>query len=150
MSYFLDSSALGKIYHREQGSDWLRALYQQDTPLIVSELAKIECISMSARRVREGTLQPSAFEAIASTLHADLEDRYQVLSFTASVISVASILLGTVGLNQPLRSLDAIQLAFFKEIDRPGITFVCADKRLLEAARSLGFPSVDANVAQTR
>lgn len=139
MSYFLDSSAVGKIYHQETGSEWVRSLYRGDALLYVSELALVECMSMSARRVREGHITAKAMEAITGTLQADFELRFTALPFSSDILAKTTDLLKTAGLTTPLRSLDALQLAFFQYIESPDTTFVSADMRLLDTALGLGF-----------
>jgi predicted nucleic acid-binding protein len=52
-SYYLDTSALVKIYHREIGTETMLRLYRGSDTLFISELAKIELLSTVYRKYRE-------------------------------------------------------------------------------------------------
>jgi hypothetical protein len=58
--YFLDSSALAKLYQPEAGSDRVEAIFRQpQRRLIISRLTAVEMHSVFAGRVRMGTLNPT-------------------------------------------------------------------------------------------
>lgn len=55
--YFLDTSALAKLYHREPGSDYVeRILAQPGSRGIISRLSLVELESVLAIKVRTGIL----------------------------------------------------------------------------------------------
>lgn len=62
--YFLDTSALVKIYHREEGSDYCLELYSNHSHLIISELARVELHSAIYRKQREKQLNAKALKVV--------------------------------------------------------------------------------------
>ena len=59
--YFLDTSALVKIYHREAGSDYCLGLYADEAPLIITELARVELRSAIFRKQRETEMRAEKY-----------------------------------------------------------------------------------------
>lgn len=53
MNYYIDTSSLMKLYHKEDGTQNIINLYNSDSNIIISELAKIEFISTIHRKYRE-------------------------------------------------------------------------------------------------
>ena len=45
MTYYLDTSALVKIYHTEPGSATVQSIYRGTDEILISELGKIEYLS---------------------------------------------------------------------------------------------------------
>ena len=55
--FFLDSSALIKLYHNEPGTERVDHLFAAtDTTLVISELTAVEMYSALARKVRTGEI----------------------------------------------------------------------------------------------
>ena len=52
MNYFIDTSSLIKIYHKEEGSQKVIDLYKSEANINISELAAIEFISAIYREFR--------------------------------------------------------------------------------------------------
>ena len=75
--YFFDTSALVKIYHREEGSDYCLARYVDQSPLIISELARVELHSAIFRKQREKELSAKALKAVLQRFECDCEERYE-------------------------------------------------------------------------
>ena len=60
--YFLDTSALVKRYHWEQGSEGVDALFAEpDRHLIISDLSIIELGSALTKKVREREITPEKY-----------------------------------------------------------------------------------------
>lgn len=133
MSYFLDTSALVKIYHEEAGSEPMHRLYRGKDAIYLSDLARIEFRSMLMRKHREGALSEKALHSVLERFDADVSERYHTIGFTSLVVEETQQLLETLGRTYPLRSLDAIQYAFYKICCEEDTFFVSADKRLLDA-----------------
>ena len=140
MSVFLDTSALAKIYHREAGTSYMHHLYHAQEVIYLSDLARVEFRAMLLRRYREGGLSDEALQAVLARFAIDLSDRYQTIGFTAFVVEEALRLLDTLGRTTALRSLDAIQFAFYTTFCEEDVSFITADRRLLDAVASAGFP----------
>lgn len=141
--YYLDASALVKRYVDETGSDWLRAVVDptQSPLLFTSRLTIVEVISAFARRVREGSLTLGEFAALRDAFRSDCLSEYQIMPPTVAVIDLACTLLE----RHSLRAYDATHLAtalsaqqFLRQRSLPGLTFLCADDRLNNAATAEG------------
>ncbi len=65
-SYFFDTSALVKLYHKEEGTDTLDNLLSSQNPVIVvSDIAIIEMVSALLKKARMQLLDKTAcLEAI--------------------------------------------------------------------------------------
>ena len=77
--YFLDTSALVKIYHREDGSDFCLELYTNNSHIFISELARVELHSAVYRKQREKQLNAKALNAVRKMFELDCEGRYEVM-----------------------------------------------------------------------
>ncbi len=142
-SYYLDTSALGKRYVEETGSDWMRTLTAPgaDNALLTARITMVEMYSVLARRKREGSApaEACAVAAQAFTTHSVAE--YQFVELDLSIVDRARDLLD----RHPLKAYDSIQLASALAanqalIDRKlsPLIFVSADDRLLKVATAEG------------
>ena len=141
-AYFLDTSALVKLYHQELGSDLVEAWAA--TPSIrlwVSDLARIELHSVFSRKVREGELAQAALQRVLECFHEDILHRFQLVPLTPGLIERAIGFLIEHGQTHPLRTLDALQMASALVVESPVLIFVTADKRLVATASQV-FPRV--------
>lgn len=134
-AYFLDTSALVKLYHEERGSKEVERLAADLTvPLVVSEIARVEFHSAFARKVREGHLTDAAFQEVLACFREDLDHRYQVVPVGAATFETAIGLLIEHGTTAPLRTLDALQIASAKAVETSELTFVTADTKVVTVA----------------
>lgn len=134
--YYLDTSALVKLYHQEAGTDQVEALFTQaDNSLIISELAAVELYSTVARKLRTGEITEEAFEEVCNNFDDDCNRRFVVTPLSATVSQKAKELLRKHGKVKALRSLDALHLGACSIAQADGsMIFVCSDNRLLEIA----------------
>jgi len=128
---YLDSSALVKLVLTEPESSVLAGVVRTGPGMISSALARIEVIR--AVRGKGPVEEKSARLLMASVDSVDITDQ---------IINEA----GRIGRLQ-LRSLDAIHLATALELRSALTGFVAYDRRLLDAAATLGLrpmsPSLD-------
>jgi len=143
MSFFLDTSALAKIYHDEKGTDIMHALYHGQEVIYLSALTQVEFRSMVLRLHREQLLRDKALEAVLARFLCDLRQRYQVLPFSMNIIHESERLLDAIGRTATIRTLDTLQLAFYSAFREKDTIFVCADHRLLDAAEKQHFPTMN-------
>jgi uncharacterized protein len=136
--YYLETSALVKLYVREPGTDRLLQLASAglENRLVVLAVSAIEVRSAIRRRERAGDLDSK----IAALLLNHLEQHLQAV-FVRQVLSDPLLDCAAEMIDRyALRAYDAIQLAgcvLLKVTSGSDIpTFVCADRQLLEAARS--------------
>ena len=138
--YFLDSSALAKLFVAELGSAQLVDLIKPllTAQVVISTLAIVEVHSAIRRRERAGQLSSQhAAEALVMLPAEAAAMTEQPIS--TQVIETARQVLD----RHPLRSLDAIQLASGlvarASNNTSNIVFVASDRVLLSAARAEGF-----------
>jgi predicted nucleic acid-binding protein len=136
--YFLESSALAKLFVQELGSERLIALVEplENAQKLISALAPVEVRSAIRRRMRAGDLSRANAEEALSLL--SVESAVMVEQpVNALVIEAARQMTD----RHALRSLDAIQLAVVSGVT--DVVFVALDRALLSAAESEGFPIWD-------
>jgi predicted nucleic acid-binding protein len=140
---------LVKHYITEVGSDWVRALLVDQTPTVfTSLLTVIEGVCTFARRQREGMLSPEDHHQLLTVFDYDFTYRYNILDVEPVVIDAARRMAN----RHPLRAYDAVQLATawllnqdLLKTDRPPLTFICADDRLITVAQAEGLQTDNPN-----
>ncbi|HEY5047200.1 MAG TPA: type II toxin-antitoxin system VapC family toxin [Rhizomicrobium sp.] len=135
--YFLDTSALVKLYVQEPGTERLLHLVGNSSTdrFAVLSLSVVEARSAIRRRQRAGDIDPDAADLILDALQKHMESRFIRQAVNDSLIDGALELID----RYALRAYDAVQLAaclVLRAINPQGTTFVCSDRKLLEAARS--------------
>lgn len=143
MTYYFDTSALVKLYHREPGTDATREIYSAGGTIQISELARIEFLTTAMRKLREGALDEHAYQAVLSRFRHDLRARFEVLHFASMVLDETERILDVHGRRHPLRTLDAIQVAFYHVYSEDDTLFVCADQRLTAVIEHEGRPAMN-------
>ncbi len=143
--YYLETSALVKLYVYEAGTDRLLGLSAGDARhrFAILSLSQVEFRSAIRGRQRRGEIPGDAADELIESFRRHVEGRFLIQPVSESLLDVASALIDS----YPLRAYDAAQLAGYlvlrsvSGIDEP--TFVCADKVLLAAARNEGCPILD-------
>jgi hypothetical protein len=134
---FWDASAIVPLLVDEEITKTAEKLYREDPHLCVSWTTLLECTSAVVRREREDLLDPASVELALGRLRA-LAERWEEVLPTDDLRTDALRLLRV----HPLRVADSFQLAsaFALGRGRPGrFPFVCADRRLSDAAAREGF-----------
>jgi predicted nucleic acid-binding protein len=137
--FYLDTSALVKLYVREPGTEALLRLAsrQHGHRFTTLSTAEVEFRSAIRRRERAGDLERNLADQLIRRFENHLETRILRQPLNESVLETASALIDT----YPLRAYDAVQLAGCLMLraaagrDQP--VFVCADVDLLETANRL-------------
>ena len=146
-SYFLDSSALAKLYHAEVGSAVVEELVlSSGAAILISRLSAVEVQSAFAGKVRAGGI--SAGDA-AGLRRRFLEDNanglLRVVALTSDHYEEAAELIDRYGASDGLRTLDSLQLAVALSLHRGGAIekLVAADRVLCKVAAIKGMPVTD-------
>lgn len=137
--YYLETSALVKLYVREAGTDRLVRLV--DSPethqFALLSLAQVELRSAVRRRERAGDLDGRAVTKLLERFDLHLGTIFVRQGMSDSVLDMACAVLD----RHPLRGYDALQLAgclILKSAAPSDPVFVCADHQLLQAAEAEG------------
>lgn len=117
--------------------------------LQISELARLEFIATTMRKLREGNLDEKAQQALFERFEDDVQRRYDLLFFSSLVSQEATRILAVSGRIAPIRTLDAIQLAFYNVCCEENTVFVCADHRLLTVAEKAGRATLNPLASRT-
>ena len=150
MKYFFDSSAIVKRYITEIGSAWVKTMVksQPKKNLYLSLVTGAEATAAFAKRHRSGDISTADYNTTRRVFQNHFKRRYTLLKVTKYVIQRAMDLIHA----HPLRGFDAIQLATalvleddLKRSGLPGITFVCADNNLCNAAKAEGLTTDNPN-----
>ena len=148
MRYF-DTSALVKQYLHEAGSTTVLELLKTGDKVYTASLTYAETHAAFSRRTREGRLTRETTRRLALRFDRDWES-YDIVIMSDDVLSLARQML----YRHPLRSADAIHLASALLLARTtptdGWAFICADRRLCDAAEAEGFESIYAGSDSVR
>ena len=138
---FLDTSALVKYYHPEDGTQEVtRIIAEPDSRHAISRLSLVETVSAFAVKVRTGDIDEQGFEALRRRFYYDIGQRlFRIMPVTTSRYQEATQLLEK-HFQIRLRTLDALQLSVALALSRQDIIEHCvyADRRLSETAREEG------------
>ena len=143
-SYYLDTSALVKLYVQEPGTDRMRGLITDGEAhqLAVLASSKAEFHSGVRRRERSGDLYTQDAHNVLYAFDRHLETLFHRQEVSIPVIDLATLLVA----RHPLRAYDAMQLAGFI-VYRTGVNsptvFTCSDRALLRAADAEGLVCFD-------
>ena len=146
--YFLDTSALAKLYHSETGSEYLdRLIEQPGSRSVISNLTIVELESVLAIKTRTGELDQRSLEIARRRFRADLASRRILVAppVNEGHFQSARKLLVRFGVVEGLRTLDALQLAVALDLRRTGhiAVLVAADQRLCRVAPLAGCSAVN-------
>ena len=148
--YFLDTSAYAKLYHQENGSEYVEQLLgRPGAVVIVSRLSLVEIESVIAIKVRTGELDAIGQELFRRRFRADIS---QGRIRTGPPINErhyqrARGLLVRYGASMALRTLDAVQLATALDLLEAGVisVMVAADQRFCRIAEACGCSTINPN-----
>jgi len=139
---YLDTSALVKRFVAEAGSDRVGRLIVEEASVATAKIAYPEIYSSLTRKWREKDLSKSDYELACRQFELDWE-AYIRVDLHDEILSISRDLIQ----RYPLRGFDAVHLAsavyLEKALGEP-VSFVAADKRLLEAAHQESLLTVDA------
>lgn len=140
MRYY-DTSALVKQYLQEAGSKLVLELLKSGEKVYTASLTYAETHAAFSRRTREGRLTRETTKRLALRFDKDWES-YDIVVLSENVFRLARQML----YRHPLRSAEAIHLAsallLARTSPRSSWSFVCADGRLCDAAKSEGFQPI--------
>jgi len=148
--YYLDTSALVKLYVREAGTDRLLRLTRPELNhrFALLAIAPVEFRSAIRRRERAGDIEEPVAAEIVNRFTQHVETMFIQQALNEAVLDTASRLID----RYPLRAYDAVQLAgclVLKVVSgKQCPIFVCSDRPLLEVAGSERLPLLDPTTPQ--
>jgi hypothetical protein len=147
-TYFLDTSAVAKLYHREAGSEYVDGILREPgSQSLISRLSIVEMESVVAVKLRTGEIDRQDAEIARRCLRADLSRQRLLVgpSIRAQHYQAARTLLMKYGAEEGLRTLDALQLAIALDLQGAGLItiIVAAGQRLCRVASLAGCASVN-------
>ena len=143
--YYVDTSALVKLYIREPGTERMLQLASRtaSNQLAVLSLVPVELRSALRRRERAGEINAIVTQHLLSRFQRHLEGKFLRQIVTDPILDSACDFIDKYGLT----ALDAIQLAGYFALrttcGKNVPTFVCADRELLYAAQAEALPIID-------
>lgn len=145
--YFLDTSALAKLYRKEIGSDLVdRVVAEPDSRRFISRFTILEMESVLALKFRTGEIDERSMLIARRRLEADLGSRrLLVATVSDDHLRGARQLLIDHGRTEALRGPDALQLSVALALKRAGLVsvFVAADQKLCRVAIIEGFTTLN-------
>lgn len=143
--YYLETSALVKLYVREPGTERLLRLASRVAAhrFAVSALTRVEFYSAIRKRQRLGDIEGVIATQLIARFEQHLETKFVRQILSDSVLDTATELVN----RYPLRAYDAVQLAGCVVLKTTSgaqePVFVSADAQLLQAAESEGLQFMD-------
>jgi predicted nucleic acid-binding protein len=145
--YFLDTSALAKVYRKELGSDLLdRIVVEPGSQRFISRFTILEMESVLALKFRIGEIDEHSLLAARRRLEADLGSRRLLVATVSNEhLRAARQLLIDHGRTEALRGPDALQLSVALGLKQAGLVsvFVAADQKLCRVAIIEGFTTIN-------
>ena len=139
MNLFVDTSALVKFFHEEEGTEFVTELLSsQEHEIWLLEIARLEFLSAVFRRFRNNELDSGKLEKAIFNFEAQLAS-FNIEPLGQTIIREAEFLLMQYGKKQGLRTLDALHLATFSLISEEDWTFMASDDNLCSIAVLLGY-----------
>jgi len=143
--YYLETSALVKLYVYEPGTEGLLGLTASEAGhrFAILSLAQVEFRAAIRRRQRNGEIPSSTADELIESFRRHVEGKFLIQPFSDSLLDVALALVDSYS----LKGYDAMQFAGYLMLrsisgnEEP--VFVCADKALLSVARNEGCPVLD-------
>lgn len=143
MNLFFDTSAFVKYLVEEKGSDVIRELIEDPSnDLYGLSLIRLETYSALFRRAKNNEIQNDKLVELCEIID-EVIGYWIVDSVTDDVMQEAETLIRKFGLNPGLRTLDALHLASFNLNAEPDWHFVCADSRLCNIVKTLGYKTIN-------
>jgi len=136
MIFYLDTSALIKLYVSEDGTDSVRDAVERASVVAASRVSYVEARAALARAQRESRIGKQDLGHAVAVLKEDWK-RFLVLEVTADLVRRA----GDLAEEHALRAYDALQLAsalILKDGISAEVSFLSFDEDLSHAAKSAG------------
>ncbi len=141
--YYIDTSALVKRYHLEQGSDRVDQIFADPASILsTANLTITELTSALDRKLQGGLLSKQGLTHVLSVAARDLLEEFWLIELGRDHIRRSQNLI----LGYHLRTLDALHFAVLLSLKELEPILVSADQRLLSAAQQEGLQILNPEV----
>ncbi len=140
MTYFVDTSALFKRYVSEDGSDFMDRLFEQENPIVISSLTRIELASNLQRLLSvDRAINRPQFQDTWASFSLDMaRGRFEVVGVAPKVVDGALHLLSEVYATP----VDALQISTAISLGG-GVVVVSSDRKMNTMLREAGLDVID-------
>ncbi|WP_458210745.1 type II toxin-antitoxin system VapC family toxin [Haladaptatus sp. NG-SE-30] len=141
-SYFFDTSALVKRYYDEQGTDVVDTIIEPaENNILITSLAVIETVSAFRRKQNRDSISREEVDSLLAAFFDEALADFQIVPLDEQLFDYAFELI----LEDDLRTLDSLQLSAARALatNVEDLTFVCADKKLVDVAQSKELPAIN-------
>ena len=129
MKAFLDTSSLIKLYHQEEGSDFVVEVLSNDVvEIFLSELAVLEFRAALWKKIREKEIEEKVAIEVIKCFQNDVNN-FQWILLQSDLVESASHLLMNYGI-RGLRTLDSLELEAALTLRDEECVFLTSDKLL--------------------
>ena len=143
MNVFVDTSALVKLFHEEEGTEFMTELLMCPANVVwLLDLARLEFTSALYRRFRNKEVDERSLVQAMEGFEEEL-NRFHLEPMTHAVVDEAENLLRIYGKSAGLRTLDALHLGCFCLISEIEWRFVSADNTLCETVTQMGYKALN-------
>ena len=143
---FLDTSALVKYYHPEDGTPEVTRIVEDSGFLYyISRLSLVETVSAFAVKFRTGQIGEQELNDLRRRFYYDIgQGRFRIMPLTTLRYQEATQLIER-HVRSRLHTLDALQLTVALALSQRGMIdhFVCADQTLCEIAMAEGLAVIN-------
>ena len=136
MILFCDTSALVKLYIKEEAIEEMQTLARSAFAIAVCRIAWAAIMAAQARRVRESPSDAEAIKTVRTRLRTDWP-RYAIVEVTQPLLELS----GEYADIFALRGNDSVQLSAARSLQDAAskkLHFACFDARLQKSAKTLG------------
>lgn len=139
MTLYFDTSALVKLFSKEQGSEYVQQqVLRSENDIWVLELANIELICAIYRKYRNREISESKLEPILSAIDRQIQS-LNIIPLASDIVNESCLLMKQFGKNYGLRTLYALHIAGFSLFAEQHWKFVSADRNQLEVVERLNY-----------
>jgi len=142
---FLDTSALVKYYHPEDGTPEVTRIVEDSSFLYISRLSLVETVSAFAVKFRTGHIDEQELNELRRRFYYDIgQGHFRIMPLTTLRYQEATQLIER-HVRSRLRTLDALQLTVALTLSQRGMIdhLVCADQTLCEIAMAEGLAVIN-------
>jgi len=145
VTFYFDTSAIVKRYHREVGSDVLDRIFELKDGFATSFWTILEFIVAFSFMVRRNELSREAFSTVTSLFLKEVLGMFAITSVNDELVASAAL----IATKHALPSADYLQLASAISLRsalqpvKERVVLVCSDKELCKAAEEKGIEFID-------